>query len=394
MRALVSCLSIALLAASPSVLAQGPSSAQARPAATAASWGTVAIDADGSVLSWPESSSATPVPIPVTLPRKAVQAAVHQYTAFVLLEDGSVMGWGLNMYESLGVPAAVMRERDTTDTPKPIPGLRDIVQIAATYGHAVALRRDGAVFGWGETVSGLRGTPDVSNADARRPSPVTQVPGIADIVQVATAARHSLALTRDGHVVAWGENGKGELGSGETGAPRGPGVVVSLDGVIAIAAGGSTSVALKRDGTVWAWGWNQSGMLGNGLRPSTSEPGGSVPTPVAVKGVANVRAIAAGEGHVMALLSDGTVRAWGHNGYGQIGSGTGGGYQLLPIKVPSLAGVTHISAGGLRSFAVTNDGRLWHWGTPIPVGGARRPNQKVPAVLEGQVGVAPAAPIR
>ncbi len=380
MRALIRSLPIALSIASVLGAQQPPATSPALPFADAASWGTVVVNADGSVTAWPEESTGQSVQ--VTLPRKAVQAAVHQYTAFVLLDDGTVMGWGSNTYESLGIASERMPERDRTETPRSIPALHDIVQIAATYGHAVAVRRDGAVFAWGETVDGLRGdaTSSSSSSNARRPA-VTQVPGLTDIVQVATGARHSLALGRDGHVLAWGANGRGELGSGDAGALRGPAQVAGLDDVVAIAAGGSTSFALKRDGTVWAWGWNQSGMLGNGLRPSTGEPGAVVTSPVVVKGVTNARAIVAGEGHAIALIADGTLRAWGHNGYGQIGNGTAGSYQLLPIRVPSIAKVIGIGAGGYRSFAATSDGQLWHWGTPIPVSPGKRPNQKVPAVL-------------
>ncbi len=367
--------------------AQPPTPPPSLPLAAAASWGTAVVNADGTIVAWPDS--ATGEAVAVALPRKAVQAAVHQYTAFARLDDGSVVGWGSNKYESLGVADTVMPESSTLDVPKAIPGLHDIVHLAATYGHAVAARRDGAVFVWGETVSGLRGVPEAT--PRTRVPPVTQVPSLTGIVQVATGARHSLALSRDGRVFAWGENGRGELGAGEAGATRGPGLVAGLDGVVAIAAGGSTSIALKGDGTVWAWGWNQSGMLGNGTRPSTAEPGGVVATPVIVKGVAGARAIAAGEGHVMALLADGTVRAWGHNGYGQIGNGLAGGYQLVPVKIPSLTRVTGIGAGGYRSFAVTSDGQLWHWGTPIPVAPVKRPNLKVPALLEGPNGRRPGA---
>jgi alpha-tubulin suppressor-like RCC1 family protein len=378
MRPLIRCLPLVLSVATVLGAQQPPASSSALPSASAASWGAVVVNPDGSVTAWPEESTGRSVQ--VALPRKAIQAAVHQYTAFVLLDDGTVMGWGSNNYESLGIASERMRESDKTDTPRSIPVLHDIVQIAATYGHAVAVRRDGAVFAWGETVDGLRGDANVAS-NVRRPS-VTQVPGLTDIVHVATAARHSLALSRDGHVFAWGANARGELGSGGWSEPRGPAPVVGLDDVIAIAAGGSTSFALKRDGTVWAWGWNQSGMLGNGLRPSTNEPGGVVTSPVIVKGVANARAIVAGEGHAIALIADGTLRAWGHNGYGQIGNGTAGGYQLLPIRVPSIAKVVGIGAGGYRSFAATSDGQLWHWGTPIPVSPVKRPNQKAPVVLE------------
>ncbi|MEI9905952.1 MAG: hypothetical protein WDN06_20125 [Asticcacaulis sp.] len=337
------------------------------PMAAAASWGTAVVNADGSVTAWPDQADGQAVH--VVLPRKAVDAAVHQYTAFILLDDGTVMGLGQNTYQSLG------RDGANTDTPVPIPGLRDIVHVVATYGHALALRSDGAVFAWGEDVDGLRGDLQGSHA------PVTRVPGLPAVVQVATAARHSLALGQDGRVYAWGNNGHGELGRGATGAPAAPVPVPGLDDVIAIAAGLQTSLALKRDGSVWAWGSNQSAMLGNGGRGGSASDGNAA-SPVPVTGVSGARQIVAGEGFALALLADGTVRAWGFDGYGEIGVGTAGGYHASPTRIPTLAKVVNLNAGGYRVFATTGDGRLWHWGTPIPVAPGHRPNVKVPVVLE------------
>ena len=337
------------------------------PMAAAASWGTMVVNADGSVTAWPDEADGQAVR--VALPCKAVAAAVHQYTAFILLDDGTVMGLGKNNYQSLG------RDGSPADAPVAIPGLRDIVQVTAAYGHALALRADGVVFAWGEDVDGLRG--DVRDSHA----PVTRVAGLPPVVQVATAARHSLALGQDGRVYAWGGNGHGELGVGATGAPAAPAPVQGLDGVIAIAAGLQTSLALKKDGTVWAWGSNQSAMLGNG-RLSGSAGEGVAVLPVQVPGVNGARRIVAGEGFALALLGDGTVRAWGFDGYGEIGVGTAGGYHTSPTRIPSLAKVDNINAGGYRVFAGTSDGRFWHWGTPIPVAPGHRPNVKAPAVLE------------
>lgn len=337
------------------------------PMAAAASWGTVAVTAEGSVTAWPEDAGGQTVH--VALPRKVVGAAVHQYTAFFLLDDGTVMGLGKNTYQSLG------REGGDAAAPTLIPGLRDIVQVVATYGHALALRRDGVVFAWGEDVDGLRGDSPGDHA------PVTRVPGLPAVVQVATAARHSLALGQDGRVYAWGGNGHGELGTGTTGAPAAAAPVPGLDDVVAIAAGLQTSLALKRDGTVWAWGSNQSSMLGDGGR-SGSAGEGIAARPVQVPGVSGVRQIVAGEGFVLALLADGTIRAWGFDGYGEIGVGTAGGYHPSPTRVASLAKVVNINAGGYRVFATTADGRQWHWGTPVPVAPGHKPNVKVPAPLE------------
>ena len=66
------------------------------------------------------------------------------------------------------------------------------------------------------------------------------------------------------------------------------------------------TVALLSDGTVKTWGANDYGQLGDGTTTGRY-------TPVTVSGITNAVAVAAGEDHTVALLSDGTVKAWGDN---------------------------------------------------------------------------------
>ena len=98
-----------------------------------------------------------------------------------------------------------------------------------------------------------------------------------------------------------------------------------LSNIKAIAAGGGHSLALDNNGTVWAWGYNGYGQLGNG------SSGASHPVPVQVKNLNNIKAIAAGYNHLLALDNNGTVWAWGYNEYGQLGNGTN---SLAPQPVP------------------------------------------------------------
>ena len=119
--------------------------------------------------------------------------------------------------------------------------------------------------------------------------------GLSDILTVAAGDTHSLALKRDGTVWAWGNNVKGQLGTGDTKSSLVPVQVTELKGIVGIASGFDASYALKRDGTVWAWGANTNGQLGDG--------GASVQRsiPIQVEGINGISAISAGNQFAYAL---------------------------------------------------------------------------------------------
>lgn len=107
---------------------------------------------------------------------------------------------------------------------------------------------------------------------------------------------------------------------------------IGVNNVKAIAAGPLHNLALKADGTVVGWGNN---TYGEANPPS---------------GLAGVTAIAAGEWHSLALRANGTVTAWGSNNYGQ-------------TNVPSdLSRVIAIAAGYGHNLALKADGTVVAWG--------------------------------
>ena len=165
------------------------------------------------------------------------------------------------------------------------------------------------------------------------------VSGLSEAKSIAAGGGHSLALLNDGTVVAWGGNGSGQLGAGEIIGPQHeqvagpetcegfvgstyyfpcsmtPIAVSGLSEVTQIAAGEAFSLALLKNGTVKAWGSNEAGCW------ATSQTRMST-VPVAVGGLSEVTAIAAGEGFALALRKNGTVMGWGDNGNGQLGAAT------------------------------------------------------------------------
>jgi alpha-tubulin suppressor-like RCC1 family protein len=201
---------------------------------------------------------------------------------------------------------------------------------------------------------------------------------------VAAGALHSLALTSDGAVWAWGGDTMAQLGNAETGQGRAvPQRVAGVPPGRAIAAGALHSLVLDTRGRVWAWGTNVDGEGGTGDRCADDNQVACfhlMPRPVA--GLTQVRAIAGGGQHSLALRADGTVWAWGANSRGQLGSATAcrpaldqGCLSATPVGVHGLPDVVAIAAGGEHSLALDAQGQVWAWGDN----------------LEGQLGRGPAA---
>jgi alpha-tubulin suppressor-like RCC1 family protein len=86
---------------------------------------------------------------------------------------------------------------------------------------------------------------------------------LTGVVAIAAGLRHSLALQADGTVLAWGENSFGQLGDGSQATRYFPVYVAGAADVAGIAAGvfAEHSLAVRTDGTVLAWGQNGSGQL-------------------------------------------------------------------------------------------------------------------------------------
>jgi alpha-tubulin suppressor-like RCC1 family protein len=230
-----------------------------------------------------------------------------------------------------------------------VPGLDNVADLDGGRAHVIALTTSGTVMTWGHNQYGQLGLGTVGGQGN---SPAT-VPGLTNVIAVAAGHYHSMALTSDGAVWAWGYNASGQVGDGtktSRGTPqRLPGTAVYTS----IAAGADMSYALRSDGTVWAWGLNTNGELGNGTTTASL-------TPVQVQGLANVVQIAAGRDHGLALLADGSVWTWGWNMYGQLGDGTTTD-RTTPVEVLASGGA-QVDAGAHHSYLLKTDGTVWAWG--------------------------------
>jgi hypothetical protein len=104
-----------------------------------------------------------------------------------------------------------------------------------------------------------------------------------------------------------------------------------LTDVKAIACGVYHTLAITNDGKVWTWGFNLYGQLGNGTNTDSN-------VPVQVSGLNDITAVAGGYAHSLALTNSGVLWDWGYNNDGQLGNGTSTDSNV-PIEVSGLCQV-------------------------------------------------------
>ena len=254
-------------------------------------------------------------------------------------------------------------------------GSREIVSNPSRLTVFDALATSRPYLTWGENYGAQCGNG--TNVDWLAPGSYT---GLTNVIHMDGGRMYSVALRSDGSVYTWGRTDNGELGNGfgwsnYVHSPQ----PINISNVIQIAAGNYHVLALLRDGTVKAWGYGWYGQLGD-----HAGSGRLIPWPSQFPGC--VISVAAGYYHSLVLLSDGTVLACGNNDFGQLGNGTTGPFNLVPTQVSGLANIVAIAAAGYASYALRSDGTVWSWGDnafgQLGIGVAQNP-VLVPTQLPG-----------
>ena len=248
--------------------------------------------------------------------------------------------------------------------PVTVSGITNAESIAVGCYHTVALLSDGTVKAWGNNSSGQLG----DGTKIQSSTPVT-VKGITNAVAVAAGQDHSLALLSDGTIKAWGWNYLCQLGASTTPYVFSniPVTVDSIINAVSVAAGWYHSLAILSDGTVKAWGYNNKGQLGSTsmkIDPESTDPVlfQRPATPVSVDGINNAMDIAAGAYHSVAVLSNGAVKSWGQNDEGQLGDGTDVSLSKIPVTVVGIDTAIAVAADMSHTVALLSDGTLNVWG--------------------------------
>ena len=197
--------------------------------------------------------------------------------------------------------------------------------------HGCALFESGQIKCWGDNRYGQLGLGHSHNiGDGEQLSDVAFVSVGGRVLDLALGARNTCALLDGGAVKCWGDNEYGQLGQGNTdriGDNESPSAIAAIalgEGrkVTQVAVGQSFACAVLSSGKVMCWGEGRllglagAANIGDDELPSTASAlnlGGSAAS-IVIKENSSCVILSGG-------TSDGRIRCWGHNHYGQLGLG-------------------------------------------------------------------------
>ncbi|KMQ83795.1 rcc1 and btb domain-containing protein 1, partial [Lasius niger] len=225
-------------------------------------------------------SASKPTRVAGLSEKRIVDIACGSYHSLALTNDGKVYGWGENNHRQLGyvvhnygsaLPSLVKFELEGKKI--------DHIACGSMFNMVVT---EGKLYGWGNNENGQISvdiTPVATTDTTSRkpifgggtvetfvtnvqlesqryykyPHEITVVSGKV-IVKVACGSRHTLALTDEGKIYAWGKNDKGQVGVKNNLEISAPVMVDVPEMVLDIAAYDNLSVAVGSNRTVFVWG--------------------------------------------------------------------------------------------------------------------------------------------
>jgi alpha-tubulin suppressor-like RCC1 family protein len=267
----------------------------------------------------------------------------------------------------------------------------NVRSMAASVATSVAVKGDGSVWVWDDCTGGMQGDGTAGSATVTHPIQVA-IPLPAGVtITKAVVSDVIIALASDGSIWSWGGNGVTEdLGTNDSDYMHPHQVTTTSTGkpmppAIDVQAGGSFNYALTAEGDLYTWGLYTeiAGLCpGSGWCPAPL-PVLSTSVVVPAGSTAHITSIATSTSASYAVLSDGTLWAWGSNGQGLVGNGIEPDYatksppyswdwgkdDLLvspAVRIaPTVGNFVRVFTGSafvFYAYAMTSDGRLFSWG--------------------------------
>jgi alpha-tubulin suppressor-like RCC1 family protein len=357
----------------------------------------------------PTDPSSTP-----TLATTAASLAFYQLSgggshSCGVTTDNRAYCWGYNQLGQLGDGTNTGPEScigavgpfGCSTRPVPVAGAYQFRQVSAGNVHTCAVTTDYRAYCWGANSSGDLGDGTTTN----RVTPVLVRGGLQFRQVDAGSFAHTCGVTYpDSRVYCWGYNRWGQLGDGTTTQHLTPVAVLGGHQFRQVSAGNWHTCGVTTSNEAYCWGRDDNGQLGNDSeKKSRFRPvlvaggyqfrqldagsyhtcgvttdnraycwgnGGQIGdgktyarfTPRAVAGGLSFSRVSAGVFHTCGETTANLVYCWGNDAFGQLGDGSQGTDQLMPVAVAGGLEFRQVSAGGWHTCGKTSAAVAYCWG--------------------------------
>jgi len=270
--------------------------------------------------------------------------AIANDESFVIGEDGTLYGWGLNATGELGLGNG----SGSRTSPVALPLWGKVGHVNAGFDNAFTIGWSDNLLGreempdWGYRIRGFqtRGILKSAGQGTKLGNWSTSTKSVPQIVcnpyETRSPAQSPQAPCTEGWYVTWVDQGADHACAADIG---------------------------KSGGRIFCWGNNQYGQLGNSRTYAESHP---VAVAGAINDASDWKDFSCGDRMTCALrASDGTAWCWGYGNYGNLGYG-GIGNRSTPTSVLGDHSFVAIHCNYRTTIALDGDGLLWAWGDVYP----------------------------
>lgn len=304
-----------------------------------------------------------PFPTGVTAWDTVVAGRFH---TVAIANNGEAFGWGRNDNGELGIGTTSKSVSTPTLIPFPA-GVTGWVQATAAAFNTLLLGNNGKLYACGRNGAGELGDSTLTQSDTL--VQVLNWPTGVTPVQLSASGHAFLVLGSDGNIYVWGENSSDELGLGQSNTILAheltPVAMPMPSGVTrwtTVISGNYFNGAMGNDGNLYEWGSNGGGVIGNIAVADTDSPV-KMPMPSGVTSWS--RMVVCGADFIFAQGSNGKIYAWGDNSIGQLGIGDTSSFTPNPVALTLPSDVTsweQLNSGNGHTLALGSNGYIYAWG--------------------------------
>lgn len=251
--------------------------------------------------------------------------------------------------------------------------LQAIAQFS-THDHTCVLTSQGKAMCFGANDSGQLGDGTVTLRTSVNGLGYVTPPTVS-VIHVSTSLTATCVIVSSGSVICFGDNSQGQLGRGDTAAPRSfaaSRAIVFSDTVPAVYIGGGHLhfCGLFANNKIRCWGWNPGGQIGAGHAFSPVGLAASDMSSIPFISFSNSEPavqLAVGYYHCCAIFTSGSIRCWGGGSDGRVGYDDGtriiglaasdmSTLEFVSFAAPTIP-VSQVACGAALSCALFSNGR-------------------------------------